>query len=71
MAQDQVEPDCCEVVLDDIEVAVEFRVWSVELTNYPYCSNCDLDHVAHKQKRGICKSVGSVYNDQDQHNSGT
>jgi len=35
MAKDQVEPDSGEVVLDDIEVAVEFRVWSLELTNYP------------------------------------
>ena len=35
MAQDQVKPDSGEVVLDDVEVAVKFRVWSLVLTNYP------------------------------------
>ena len=62
MAEDQVKPDSGEVVLDDVEVAVEFRVWSLELTNYPDCSHRDLDQAAHEQKRLICKSIDSVHN---------
>ena len=62
MAQDQIEPDSGEVVLDDVEVAVEFSVWSLELTNYPDCPHCDLDQAAHEQKRLIWKSIGSVHN---------
>ena len=50
MAEDQVKPDSGEVVLNDVEVAVEFRVCSLKLTNYPDCPHCDLDQAGYEQK---------------------